>query len=133
VLPLAGAPTQWRLAEILSCTFDSADYSIILQSAGERIVLSKLARKTDEAFANLRQAIDALHTQAVAALRALFPILNADALQRLQQAMPEGTSCSTKTLAAIHPKLPDSLIAQAVDESLAPYFEWLNQQSVAPG
>ena len=132
VLPLAGDPMQWRLAAIDSCAFDSAAYSIVLESAGERLVLSKLGKKTDEAYDHLRQTIDALHTQAARALHDLFPFLNADALQRVQQAMPEGRSCFIPTLAAIHPKLPDALLARAVDESLTPYFESLNKQSTGP-
>ena len=132
VLPLAGLPVQWRLAEIDSCAFDAADYRIVLQSAGERLVLSKLGKKTDEAFANLRDSIDALHTKCANALHELFPFLNADALRRLQQAMPEGRSCPIPALAAIHTKLPDALRARALDESLTPYFEWLSQRSAAP-
>lgn len=132
VLPLAGVPLQWRLAEIDSCAFDDAAYSIVLQSAGERLVLSRLGRKTDEALANLRGSIDALHTRWRSALHDLFPFLNADALRRLQLAMPEGRSCPIPALAAIHPELPEALKARAVDESLMPYFESLNRHSVAP-
>jgi hypothetical protein len=132
VLPLDGLPLQWRLAEIDSCAFDDAAYSIVLRSAGERLVLSKLGRKTDEAFANLRGSIDALHTRCANALHELFPFLNADALRRLQQAMPEGRSCPIPALAAIHPELPAALKARAVDEPLKPYFESLSRQSVAP-
>ena len=95
-------------------------------------MLSKLGKKTDEAFANLRDSIDALHTKCANALHELFPFLNADALRRLQQAMPEGRSCPIPALAAIHPKLPDALKARAVDESLMPYFEWLSRRSTAP-
>jgi hypothetical protein len=132
VLPLAGVPVQWRLAEIDSCVFDAADYSIVLQSAGERLVLSKLGKKTDEAFANLRESVDALHTKCANTLHELFPFLNADALRRLQLAMPEGRSCAIPDLAAIHTKLPDALRTRAVDESLTPYFEWLSQRSTGP-
>ena len=132
VLPLAGMPLQWRLAEIDSCAFEAADYSIVLQSAGERLVLSKLGKKTDEVFANLRECIDALHTKCANALHEFFPFLNADALRRLQQAMPEGRSCAIPALAAIDTKLPDALKARAVDESLTPYFEWLRERSAAP-
>ena len=95
-------------------------------------MLSKLGKKTDEAFANLRDSIDALHTKCANALHELFPFLNADALRRLQQAMPEGRSCPIPALAAIHAKLPDALKARAVDESLTPYFEWLSRRSTAP-
>jgi hypothetical protein len=129
VLPMAGDAIQWRLAEIDSCAFDSAAYAIVLESAGQRLVLSKLGKKTDEALENLRQTIDALHTEAARALHELFPFLDADALQRLQKAMPEGRSCPIPALAAIHPDIPDALRACAVDEKLTPYFEALNRQS----
>ena len=131
VIPQAGLPIQWRLAEVDSCTFDDSSYSIVLQSAGERLVLSKLAKKTDEAFGALRKALDALHTHAAEALRELFPFLNADALQRFQQAMPEGRSCAMTTLSAIHPKLPIALRDHTVDETLAPYVRELGARSTA--
>ena len=132
VLPQAGVAFQWRLAEVDSCAFDAVAYSIVLQSGGERLMLSKLAKKTDEAFGNLRQAIDTLHAQAAGALRELFPFLNSDALQRLQRAMPEGRSCAVSALAAIHPKLADALRARAVDESLNPYFDRLLAKCPGP-
>ena len=129
ILPQTGLPLQWRLAEIERCDFDDAAYSIVLQSAGERLILSKLAKKTDEAFGNLRAALDAIHTHAAEKLRELFPFLNADALQRVQLAMPEGRSCAMSALAAIHPKLPDAMRAKAVDESLVPYLKELGARS----
>ncbi|MEO8370603.1 MAG: hypothetical protein ABI806_15575 [Candidatus Solibacter sp.] len=131
IIPLTGLPSQWRLAEIESCTFDDAAYSIVLQSAGERLVLSKLAKKTDEAFGTLRQALDALQTHAAETLRELFPFLNADALQRFHQAMPEGRSCAMTALSAIHPKLPIALRDHTVDETLAPYVRELGARSIA--
>ncbi|MEO8591916.1 MAG: hypothetical protein ABI759_01215 [Candidatus Solibacter sp.] len=132
ILPQSGMPLQWRLAELDSCDFDDGAYSIVLESGGERLVLSKLARKTDEAFGKLRTATEALHTHTASALRGLFPFLNADALQRLQQAMPEGRSCAISTLAAIHPGLPEAMHGKAVGETLAPYLEELAARAVAP-
>ena len=132
VLPLAGVALQWRLAEVDACEFDSAAYTILLRSGPEQLVLSKLGKKTGEAFAILRQSIDAFHTRAAAALLDLFPFLNADALGSVQQAMPEGRSCPLPALAAIHAKIPDALRARAVDESLSPYFDALRQRAAGP-
>jgi hypothetical protein len=132
ILPQTGAPMQWRLAEIEACTFDPAAYQVVLQSAGERLVLSKLAKKTDEAFGRLTGAIDALHTRAAQTLHELFPFLNADALRKLQQAMPEGRSCPETALAAIHPNLPAAVAAHAIDESLRPYFDRLRGMANGP-
>ncbi len=132
VLPLEGTPMQWRLAEIDVCGFDAKLYGIVLTSAGESLYLTKLAKKTDEAFSKLCEAINTLHTHAAAALHEQFPFLNADALQRLQQAMPEGRSCPIPALAAIHPKLPEAVRERAVDESLKPYFEELMKRATGP-
>jgi hypothetical protein len=132
ILPQSGTPRQWRLAEIDSCRFDSAAYQVVMESAGERLVLSKLAKKTDEAFGKLRAAIDALHTQAARALHDLFPFLNTDQLRKLQQAMPEGRSCPVTTLASIHANLPAAIEAQAIEESLRPYFESLRAVASGP-
>jgi hypothetical protein len=46
--------------------------------------------------------------------------------------MPEGRSVSLASLAAIHPKLPDALLARAVDPPLKPYFDALCARAV-PG
>jgi len=132
ILPQSGLPVQWRLAEIESCTFDDAAYSIVLQRAGDQLVLSKLGRKTDEAFGKLRAAIDALHTQSAGTLRDLFPFLNADALVRLQREMPEGRSCPVPALTAIHADLPGTMREKAVDDSLAPYLDALAERAIAP-
>ncbi len=132
ILPQAGTPLQWRLAEIDTCTFDNAAYQVVLQAGGERLVLSKLAKKTDECFGTLRGAIDALHTRAAGALHELFPFLNAEALARLQQAMPEGRSCPETKLAAIHPKLAEAVMEHAIDAALRPYFDTLRQAANGP-
>ena len=125
ILPQAGTPIQWRLAEVDSIRFDDAAYSIVLTRGGERLVLAKLAKKTDEVFGKLRETLDGLHRHAAEALHAVFPFLSADALVRLQTVMPEGRSASLDALAAIHPKLGEALIARAVGPRLKPYFEAL--------
>ena len=122
-LPDAGLPVQWRLAEVDAIVFDDSTYSIILSRGADRFVLSKLAKKTDEVLAKLRELMARLREQAAAALHDVFPFLSADALLRLQGAMPEGGSASLAVLREIDSRLPDALIARAVDEPLQPYFE----------
>jgi len=129
VLPLDGPPVQWRLAEVDAVSFDEATYSVTLASAGERLVIAKLARKTDEFRGNLDAALDALRTEQAEALHSTFPFLDPDQLQRVLRLMPEGRSVPLAALRAIHPKLPDALIARAVDAPLRPYFEALSARS----
>ena len=129
VLPLDGPPVQWRLAEVDAVSFDEATYSVTLASAGERLVIAKLAKKTDEFRGNLDAALDALRTQQAEALDSTFPFLDPDQLQRVLRLMPEGRSVPLAALGAIHPKLPDALIARAVDAPLRPYFEALSARS----
>src|SRR5574340_624187 len=122
VLPDTGTPFQLRLAEVDSVTFDQGSYSIVLATAAGPITLGKLARKTAELNARLSECWDALRTQSAQALLDRFPFLSPDALQRVAALMPEGRSVRLSTLTAINPKLPDALIAQAVDPGLKPYF-----------
>jgi len=125
VLPQGGAPFQWRLAEVSSVRFDSYTYNVTLEAGPEKLVVSKLAKKTEEFRGALDETLDALHTHSADLLHQAFPFLNPDQLQRLVTAMPEGRSVTIAALAAIHPKLPDALIARAVDEPLKPYFDAL--------
>jgi hypothetical protein len=132
VLPHAGLPIQWRLAEIDTLRFDGAAYQIVLESAGDRLILGKLAKKTDEAMQRLSAAVDALHTKTALALRGAFPFLTPDALRKLQAAMPEGRSTALPDLAAIDARLPDAIIARAVDAAHRPYFDALRARAAGP-
>jgi hypothetical protein len=131
VLPLDGPAIQWRLAEVDAVSFDEATYSITLESPGERLTIAKLAKKTDQFRGNLDAAVGDLRTHQAEALHTTFPFLDPDCLQRLLEAMPEGRSVSLSALQAIHPKLPDALVAHAVDEHLRPYFDALRKRSAS--
>jgi hypothetical protein len=130
VLPLDGPPVQWRLAEVDAVQFDEASYSVALQSGGERLVVARLAQKTDEFRGKLGDALDALRTHQAEALHATFPFLDPDQLQRVLEAMPEGRSVAVASLQAIHPMLPEALIARTVDARLRPYFDALRARAV---
>ena len=125
VLPSAAPPTQLRLAEVDSVRFDNASYSVIFESCGDRLVVSKLARKTDEFYRVSSFAMDALRKQSAEALHRIFQFLNPPQLQRVLTILGEGRSAPLSKLADIHPKLPQTLIARAVDEPLKPYFDAL--------
>ena len=129
VLPLDGPAIQWRLAEVDAVSFDAAAYAVHLESAGRHLTLARLAKKTDEFRGNLEGAMDDLRSQAAEALHTTFPFLDPEALQNLQQTMPEGRSASLAALRGVHAKLPEALVARAVDEPLRPYFEALRARS----
>lgn len=130
VLPLDGPAIQWRLAEVDAVSFDEATYAVALESAGERLVIARLAKKTDEFRGNLEGAIGELRTHEGEVLHTTFPFLDPEQLQQLIQTMPEGRSVALAALREIHPRLPDALIAHAVDEHLRPYFGALRKLSV---
>jgi hypothetical protein len=129
VLPLDGPAIQWRLAEVDAVSFDESTYAVTLESAGERLTIAKLAKKTDEFRGNLEGALADLRTHEAEALHTTFPFLDPDRLQQLIQAMPEGRSVPLAALRAIHAKLPDALVAHAVDEHLRPYFDALRARA----
>jgi hypothetical protein len=129
VLPIDGSAIQWRLAEVDAVSFDEAAYSVTLESAGEQMVIAKLAKKTNEFRGKLEGALADLRTHEAEALHTTFPFLDPDRLQRLIEAMPEGRSVPLATLRQIDAKLPDALVAHAVDEHLRPYFDALRARS----
>src|SRR5262249_113897 len=129
ILPQSGLPIQWRLADIDTLRFDEPSYSIVLESDGQKLVLGKLAKKTDEAMGRLCGAVDAFHTATARVLPGFFPFLSAGALRRLQTVLPEGRRATLPELAAIDRGIPDALIEQAVDEPMRPYFDALRQRA----
>ena len=131
VLPEAGLPVQWRLADVDSVDFDDKTYSVTLTSGAERLVFSKLAKKTDEFVAALSDTLGNLRTQSAVALRGAFPFLDPDQLRKLVALMPEGRGVGMAALAAIHPKLGAALVERAVDARLRPYFAALSAGAVA--
>jgi hypothetical protein len=133
VLPLDGPAIQWRLAEVDSVGFDDANWTVSLQRGTDRLTVARLAKKTEEFRGSVEGTLDELRTHEAEVLHATFPFLNPDQLQQLLEAMPEGRSYLLAKLQAIHPKLPDALIAHAVSEPLRPYFDALRQRATAEG
>lgn len=129
VLPVSGAPAQWRLADVDEIRFDDRGYATVFQSGDSRMAISKLAGKTDEFQERARSSWDALRTETANALHAHFPFLNPDQLGDATAAMPEGRSARLADLARIHPQLPERIAAQAIGPRLRPYFDKLQEMS----
>jgi hypothetical protein len=122
VLPVASQSFQWRLADIDSVRFDSNSWEVALQAGDLQLKFTKLAKRTEEFAARLREAISALAAQSAQALHAIFPFLNPDQLQATAGLLREGQSAPISKLAAINPKIPAALTANAVDKDLKPYY-----------
>jgi hypothetical protein len=125
VLPAASQAFQWRLADIDSVQFDSSNYLVVIKSGPETLTVSRLAKRTEEFATKLRDAMSDISTASAQALHASFPFLNPDQLQSMAALLKEGRSAPVAELAAIHPKMPAALAANAVDKDLKPYYDQL--------
>lgn len=123
VLPTASQSFQWRLADVDSVRFDSNAWEIVLQAGPDQLKLTKLAKRTEECATRIREAMTALAAQSAQALHTIFPFLNPDQLQKTAGLLREGQSAAVAKLAAINPKIPSALTANAVDKDLKPYYD----------
>jgi hypothetical protein len=131
VLPKAGAPFHWRIADVDSIAFDEPAWAFQLARGNERLALSKFAKKTEEFGARLRAAFDELRQRSAEALRERFLFLDPDSLAQLADLMREGRSVAMGKLGEIDPRLPDAIVSRAVDAGLRPYFDWLRDRAGA--
>jgi len=123
VLPATSQSFQWRLADVDSVRFDSNTWEVVLQAGPEQLKFSKLAKRTEEFVAKVREAVSALAAQSAQALHAIFPFLNPNQVQATAALLREGQSASVAKLAAINAKIPAALTANAVDNDLKPYYD----------
>jgi hypothetical protein len=125
VLPTAATGFQWRLAEIDSIVFDEARYAVTLEAGGERLILTKLAKRTREFTERLQEAATQLTEQAAGTVHNLFPFLTPDQFQQIARLMKEGHAAPLAKLQAVHPKIELALVGNVVDARLRPYFDAL--------
>lgn len=131
VLPATACAFQWRLADIDDVKLDSSAYEIAIQSGGERLRVSRLAKRTEEFAAKLRECMNALATESTQALHAMLPFLDPDQLQACASLLREGRSALVAKLGAIHKQIPAALAANAVDKDLKPYYDQLVAKAAA--
>jgi hypothetical protein len=131
VLPNASQAFQWRLADVDSVHFDQPAYEVNLQSGDDRLKISRLAKRTEEFATRTKEAVNGLASASMQALHAALPFLNPDQLQSANVVMREGRSAPLAKLAAISPKIPNALAANAVDADLKPYYDQLVSRTAA--
>ena len=123
VLPVASQGFQWRLADVDSVSFDPDTYQVTLRAGQDTLKACKLAKRTEEFTASVKDAIGALAMQSAEALHSAFPFLTPDQLQATAALLREGHSASVARLTAIDPKFAARLAANAVDHDLKPYYD----------
>ena len=125
VLPTEATGLQWRLADIDGVRFDESAWTVTAESSGERLIASKLAKRTEEFRERLTNAIEGVTEIAAETVRRLFPFLSPDQLQQATTCLKEGRAASVAQLRSIHPKTEEALSVNAVDDRLRPYFDAL--------
>ncbi len=125
VLPTQSAGLQWRLADIDAVRFDESTWTVTVESSGERLMATKLAKRTEEFRQRLATATEELAQQGAETLHNLFPFLSPDQFQQTATLSQEGRAAPLASLRAIHPKTEQALWTNAVDAKLKPYFDAL--------
>lgn len=133
VLPTTATGLQWRLADIDSTTFDLATWALKLTSGSDVLTFSKLAKRTEEFADRLKDQMAALDQQSAKIVHNLFPLLNPDQSQQVVRLMKEGQAVSIDRLRAIHAKAESVLLANTVDGTLKPYFDYLLARATSSG
>jgi hypothetical protein len=131
LLPTQATGFQWRLADIDTVSFDEANYAVVLASAGERLAITKLAKRTREFHERLQESTSQLAQKGAETLHALFPFLDPDQFQQVALLMKEGRAAPLARLRAIHAKTEQALAGNVVDTTLKPYFEALMSHTPA--
>lgn len=129
VFPESAAPFHRRLADIEAVDFDETAYALILSSGSERLVLTKLARKTREFMAQLREATGALAARSAQVVRAVFPFLSIEGFQQVAALWKEGRALPLERFAAIHPSAAEALERNCVAGRVQPYFRFLKERA----
>ena len=130
VLPARGEPLQWRLADIEDVRFDQESWSVTLVSSSGRVVISKLARRTEEFIDCLGQARGQVARAGSMALAACLSPLEPEALRCVASMWRDGQAVRVNRLAAIDPGLESALMHNAVDADLRPYVDALRTRSI---
>lgn len=125
VLPASSQAFQWRVSDVSNLQFDPQNYEIAMESYFGRLQFNKLAKRTELFHTTLRKALEAVNAETSQALHSILPFLSASQLQSAASLLPEGHSASASKLAAIHPRIPEALAANAVDKTLKPYYDHL--------
>jgi hypothetical protein len=133
ILPANATGFQWRLSEIDSLNFDASNYALELCSGEDRLILTRLAKRTREFHEQLVEANRILTDKCAQVIHALFPFLAPAQFIQAAALLKEGRMAAVSQLAAIHPSINRALVENAVSARFIPYFNILKQRTAAPG
>lgn len=130
VLTEGEPPFMWRLADVDQFSVDDNAYAAVIQAGRRRLMVSRLARRTDEFVREFRAAMDELASQACAAIGAMLPFLDAHQLQVACSKMREGHSVELADLGEIDARIPGHVMALAPADQ-QPYVQHLASLAMA--
>jgi hypothetical protein len=125
VLPTQATGFQWRLADIDTISFDEATWTVTAEAREERLIVNKLAKRTEEFRECLTNAMDELTQHGAETVHGIFPFLTPDEFQQAAVLLKEGRAASLAKLRALHPRTEQALTTNVVDARLKPYFDAL--------
>jgi hypothetical protein len=131
ILPERAPGMHWRLSDIDGIEFDAESYRLELRSGSDRLIITRLAKRTDEFRERLRCAMDDVSERSAGILRDIFPFLSPDQFQSLAEIMKEGRSAPISKMASIHPQVTPVFMKSAVLDSLRPYIDSLMERKAA--
>ena len=129
ILPEASIGWQWRLADIDAVDFDESTYALSIRSGNDRLILTKLAKRTHEFIERLRSAMEDLAENSAGTLHSLFPFLTPDQFRKTAELMKEGRAADVSPLRDIDSRIVPALLGKTVDVHLKPYFDFLKKQT----
>jgi len=133
ILPEKATGFSWRIADIDSVDFDEATYTLGVRSGSDRLILTRLAKRTREFSGKLQETVVNISEKGASIVHALLPFLTPDQTRRVTELMKEGRAAPVSGLNAIHPKVEEALLKNAVDKALQPYFDKLKEKVTGEG
>jgi hypothetical protein len=133
ILPETATGFSWRYADIDSVDFDEPTYTLGIRSGSDRLILTRLAKRTRELTSRLQEGIAAVSDRGAKVIQSTFPFLTPDQFLRVAGAFKEGRAVAIRELHAIHPQIERALLAGAVDANLRTYLDLLKDLSVENG
>jgi hypothetical protein len=125
VLPAQAMGFQWRLADVDAVNFDAATWTVTAESGKQKLVFTRLAKRTEEFSERLSTAMQDLTQKGAETVHSVFPFLDPDAFQQAALLLKEGRAVSLPKLRAVHPMMEQALTSNVVEERLRPQFDAL--------